>query len=428
MFTLSTKARTDTARTRSVPDPKTLDASAPRRAPSASRPATGGGPGALGASVAPPMVRDAVGAPGQPLDAATRAFMEPRFGRDFSRVRVHSGTVAERSAEAVAARAYTLGSNVVFARGEYSPGTDAGRRLLAHELAHVVQQGDGASSTVQRQPAPAGAAPAASGGAPAAAAAAPAASTCPPIGAQAQAACSAAQPNVTDATTGKPVVYSVWAAQCVPTVSDAQLAVVKRIEDMRIAALDSALRRIQRVQAAILLGDKRAPRDPSWKDYATFFLALGYMNVFWSDSTHTLNFDYFGNAEDKQRYDRLGRLAEVLSRNLSFLEPDDHYLCSALRPGVGAVGTGDGIILEPAWFGSGYSDGYRLLTLTHEYFHVMVNPLIDDYPAFRAGRICTFDEALGQPNTLAAFVAYAYTGQDEQVRARGFLPCTPGQT
>ena len=67
--------------------------------------------------------------------------MEPRFGHDFSRVRVHTGDKAAESARAVNARAYTVGQDVVFARNHYAPGTRSGDRLLAHELAHVVQQG-----------------------------------------------------------------------------------------------------------------------------------------------------------------------------------------------------------------------------------------------------------------------------------------------
>jgi len=77
---------------------------------------------------------------GQPLSADTRRFMEPRFGHDFSRVRVHADEAASRSAQAVQANAYTVGSDVVFGAGQYAPGTRDGDRLLAHELAHVVQQ------------------------------------------------------------------------------------------------------------------------------------------------------------------------------------------------------------------------------------------------------------------------------------------------
>jgi hypothetical protein len=91
----------------------------------------------------PPIVHDVLNSPGQPLDAGTRAFMEPRFGQDFSQVRVHTGSRAAESAQAVNALAYTVGRNVVFGTGQYAPGTNEGGRLLAHELTHVVQQDRG---------------------------------------------------------------------------------------------------------------------------------------------------------------------------------------------------------------------------------------------------------------------------------------------
>jgi hypothetical protein len=90
----------------------------------------------------PPIVPEVLRQPGQPLDAATRAFMEPRFGQDFSHVRVHTDAKAAESATAVSARAYSVGSNVVFAAGRYAPSTYEGRRLLAHELTHTIQQKD----------------------------------------------------------------------------------------------------------------------------------------------------------------------------------------------------------------------------------------------------------------------------------------------
>ncbi|HTQ30575.1 MAG TPA: DUF4157 domain-containing protein [Opitutaceae bacterium] len=89
-------------------------------------------------SIAPPIVHDVLRSPGQPLDSATRAFMEPRFGYDFSRVRVHTDAKAAESAAAVSAQAYTVGSNIVFGSGR---GGAENKQLLAHELAHVVQQG-----------------------------------------------------------------------------------------------------------------------------------------------------------------------------------------------------------------------------------------------------------------------------------------------
>jgi uncharacterized protein DUF4157 len=78
--------------------------------------------------------------PGQPLESTTRAWMEPRFGRDFSEVRVHTDIRAAESARELNALAYTVGRDVVFGAGQYEGGTISGIRLLAHELAHVAQQ------------------------------------------------------------------------------------------------------------------------------------------------------------------------------------------------------------------------------------------------------------------------------------------------
>lgn len=88
----------------------------------------------------PPIVHEVLRSPGQPLDPATRAFMEPRFGHDFSDVRVHTDALATNSARAVNALAYTVGRDVVFGAGQYAPETGGGKRLLAHELTHVMQQ------------------------------------------------------------------------------------------------------------------------------------------------------------------------------------------------------------------------------------------------------------------------------------------------
>jgi hypothetical protein len=89
---------------------------------------------------APPIVHEVLRSPGQPLDAASRAFMEPRFGYSFAGVQVHPDARAADSADAVDAHAYTVGRHVVFGRGQYAPGSPTGQRLLAHELTHVVQQ------------------------------------------------------------------------------------------------------------------------------------------------------------------------------------------------------------------------------------------------------------------------------------------------
>lgn len=92
---------------------------------------------------APSDVLRVVRSAGQPLAPATRIAMEGAFHRDFSGVRVHNGGDAAASARAVAAQAYTVGQNIVFGEGRYDPGSEAGRRLIAHELGHTLQQPQG---------------------------------------------------------------------------------------------------------------------------------------------------------------------------------------------------------------------------------------------------------------------------------------------
>jgi hypothetical protein len=87
----------------------------------------------------PPIVNEILNAPGQPLDAQTRAYFEPRFGHDFGQIRIHSDARAAESARAVNALAYTNGRDIVVGTGQYAPATNFGRRLLAHELTHVMQ-------------------------------------------------------------------------------------------------------------------------------------------------------------------------------------------------------------------------------------------------------------------------------------------------
>jgi hypothetical protein len=106
---------------------------------------------------APASVERVLSGFGRPLDPALQQDMGQRFGHDFSRVRIHSGAAAEQSARDVNANAYTVGHNIVFGAGQYSPGAQEGRRLLAHELTHVVQQGQShalscAAQTLRAQP------------------------------------------------------------------------------------------------------------------------------------------------------------------------------------------------------------------------------------------------------------------------------------
>lgn len=93
-----------------------------------------------GPETVPPIVHDVLHSPGQPLDQAALDFFESHFGHDFSEVRVHTDAQADESARAVNALAYTVGQDVVFRAGRYSPGTNHGQNLLAHELTHTIQQ------------------------------------------------------------------------------------------------------------------------------------------------------------------------------------------------------------------------------------------------------------------------------------------------
>jgi hypothetical protein len=99
-----------------------------------------------GPAVAPPIVHEVLSSPGSPLDAQTLSFFEPRFGHDFSKVRVHADDKAAQSARAVNAMAYTVGEHMVFGASHYAPGLDKGKHLLAHELAHVAQHGANGST------------------------------------------------------------------------------------------------------------------------------------------------------------------------------------------------------------------------------------------------------------------------------------------
>jgi len=101
-------------------------------------------------AMAPPIVHEVLNSPGQPLDRATRDFFEPRFSFDFSSVRVHTGGRAAESAKTIRARAYTVGQNVVLANSQYSPHSAEGRKLLSHELAHIVQQSCGGPNHGER--------------------------------------------------------------------------------------------------------------------------------------------------------------------------------------------------------------------------------------------------------------------------------------
>lgn len=109
-----------------------------------------------GASAASPGAAKAIRSlgTGQPLARAERAFFEPRMGADLSSVRVHDGRAADKANRAINSRAFTLGNDIAFAKGERQPGTETGRHLMAHELAHVREQGRHGMPSLQRQAKP----------------------------------------------------------------------------------------------------------------------------------------------------------------------------------------------------------------------------------------------------------------------------------
>ena len=102
---------------------------------------------------APASVERVLGSAGRPLDIALRKDMESRFGHDFSQVQVHLGAAAEQSAREVNANAYTVGQNIVFGAGRFAPNLHEGRRLIAHELTHVMQQTGGSRLSSEQTPA-----------------------------------------------------------------------------------------------------------------------------------------------------------------------------------------------------------------------------------------------------------------------------------
>ncbi|MBC7851302.1 MAG: DUF4157 domain-containing protein, partial [Chitinophagaceae bacterium] len=107
--------------------------------------------GASSGMPAPESVGKTISNPGQQLDKGTRSFMESRFNYDFSNVRIHNDSSAHQSSSDIHARAYTQGNHIVFGNGHYQPNSSDGRRLLAHELSHTIQQGAVNRSVVQRE-------------------------------------------------------------------------------------------------------------------------------------------------------------------------------------------------------------------------------------------------------------------------------------
>jgi hypothetical protein len=104
-----------------------------------------------GGMTAPHIVNSVINSTGQPLDSNARNFMESRIGYDFSNVQIHNDSTAHESSAALNALAYTHANHVVFGVGKYNPGSETGRRLLAHELTHVIQQNKSHNNLLQKK-------------------------------------------------------------------------------------------------------------------------------------------------------------------------------------------------------------------------------------------------------------------------------------
>jgi hypothetical protein len=141
---------------------------APAKGGTAQREAAAGAEGGTASASADAAIQAMRSGPAARLDPSTESFMESRFGRDFSGVRIHHGAKAAEAADAIGARAFTTGNDIFFNAGQYQPNSSSGRQLIAHELTHTVQQGGGtgvaARARIQRTgPAPPAPAPAAAG-------------------------------------------------------------------------------------------------------------------------------------------------------------------------------------------------------------------------------------------------------------------------
>src|SRR6185369_9034822 len=201
----------------------------------------------------------AVSRGGEPLPASARARFEPRFGRDFAGVRIHRDGEAAEAARSVQARAYTWGRDIVFGRDEYQPDTPTGAWLLAHELAHVVQQ-DGGARRLSRQQTP---------GAPGdAKATAPAAPTPPKVVTLPDQTDTALGPECRADETSNPIPAN--SAQKDPAylrrnLTPVEHAYVNTLEDKRVSMSLTALQKLVQLRQDIITGNPDLQLHPEGK-------------------------------------------------------------------------------------------------------------------------------------------------------------------
>jgi hypothetical protein len=347
---------------------------------------------------------------GAPLPSDVRAFFEPRFGHDFSGVRVHADAAAEHAAHTLDARAFTAGRDVVFARGEYAPTTAAGRRLLAHELTHVIQQGAAsplattrralratpvAPRTIQRQPAQS----------------APAQQT------PAQQTTTSLQPlNATEA------------------------AFAQEAEGVRVNILSKALPKVQQAIQDILTGstgvviDKNGRAQSSRANPDTLAViraAMEYLNV------RPNTFDWLNDPKDKETLDTLTTAARLMSENLAKMLPKRKSLVPDPND-PNAVARNDKleVVLFPSFWGANKapypSPRCHGIILLHEYFHhLVVNPEEAKKSPLRTIKVYHGEDSdkVGYPSTGPMWPlsnAYSLTSFTVDVALGELIECVPG--
>jgi hypothetical protein len=358
----------------------------------------------------PNIVHEVLNSEGHHLDLRTREFMESRFGYDFSKVRVHTDEKAAESARMLNAKAYTLGQDVVFGSGQYSA-TSEGKKLLAHELTHVVQAYLNPPGVIRK----------ASAGS----------EEHPPLWDEKSQGWTVwdrgkekyVSEMIWDQDLKRFRIWSGWEGRYIPQINETQLPIVLAVENERTQALNKTIKMIQDVQLAIVTGGKRYPAKGVWDEYHTLFKALAlYLMIPRFQEESNLYYDYYNNEKDKKLYNNLDQVCTILSRNLSYRVFHGRYLLDEqMKPPTGARGEyGTGIIFPPSWFDE--ASDYRLLTLTHEYFHVMTDPLIDNYPALQGRKVCKFEDAIKEANCLSAITTFVYTNNDAQSKY-GVIPC-----
>lgn len=336
-----------------------------------------------------PQATPSSGGSGEPLDPATREDMESRLGHDFGHVRIHRDATAAAGARALGAHAFTVGQDVAFAAGRYDPASPGGRRLLAHELVHTLQQGNapgvtGAAPAVQRDPAP---------GAPAV----------------------APEPTVLERLDA--MIKAVTPPSGTRQLTPPELAVVMQAEADRQTVLSAAIERLDRL-TRLLAGNAAELRPMAPEIRQAIVLVRRYLRVYesgWIDNER-LEFDWVNDTGNRRYLQTAIRAMELMTANRALQLPKVHLVspsrCDQQR-GLYAETTGGFVRLCPNFFGTGPDQPptCTVWTLVHEYFH----PLGVKHGETAGGRNDPLpagpEQALQNANALAS-LALELAGRD----------------